>query len=52
MKWNDGVFAVGKEQNNFFFLLAINKFLLFSISRMNMEESFVEKLQKNSKERL
>jgi hypothetical protein len=49
MKRDDGVSTVGKKQNNSLFLLAINNFLSFSIFRMNVEESFVEKLQKNSK---
>jgi hypothetical protein len=51
-KRNDGVFTVDKEHKNFSFLFVVNMFLLFSISRMNIEESFIEKLQKQSREKL
>jgi hypothetical protein len=43
-KQNDGIFAIDKEQNNSSFLFSTNKFLLFSISKMNIKESFIEKL--------
>ncbi len=43
-KWNDGISTIDKEQNNYSFLFFANKFLLFSISKMNAKESFVEKL--------
>jgi len=51
-KWNDGLSVNGKKQNNFLFLFSINKFLLFSISGMNVEEKIVEKLQRQSREKL
>jgi hypothetical protein len=50
-KRNDGVFAVNKEHSNFS-LFVVNRFLMFSISRLNVEESFIEKLQIQSRERL
>jgi hypothetical protein len=43
-KRDDGVYANDKEQKNSSFLFFANKFLSFSISRMSIEESFVEKL--------
>jgi hypothetical protein len=49
---DDGVSKINKEQNNYLFLFFANKILLCSISRMKIEESFVEKLQKQSKEML
>jgi hypothetical protein len=48
MKQDDGVCKIDKEQNNYLFLFFVNKFLLFSVSRMKIEESFFEKLQKQS----
>jgi hypothetical protein len=49
-KQDDGTFIINKEQNNSSFLFSVNKFLSFSISRMNTKESFVEKLQRQSRE--
>jgi hypothetical protein len=51
-KQNDGIFAISKEHNNSSLLFFANKFLLFFISRMSVEESFAEKLQRQSRERL
>jgi hypothetical protein len=42
---------LAKKKNNYLFLFFANKFLLFSISRMNVEESIIEKLQKNNPKR-
>lgn len=50
MKQGDGVFLASKEQ--LFVFIFYNKFLWFSISEMSTKESFVEKLQKQAKERL
>jgi hypothetical protein len=47
MKQDDGIFEIGK--NNYLFLVFANSFLLFSISKMNVEERIIEKLQKTIK---
>jgi hypothetical protein len=45
MKRDDGISTTNKEHNNALFFFPSNKFLLFSISRMNAKKSFVEKLK-------
>jgi hypothetical protein len=47
----DGVFTTSKAHNNFSFSFFANKFMSFSIYKMNVEESFVENLQKQSKDK-
>jgi hypothetical protein len=41
----------GKEHNASSFSLSTSKSLSFSVSRMNAKESFVENLQKKSREK-
>jgi hypothetical protein len=61
LKWNvkchytkqdDSVFVINKECNNSSFLFSTNKFVMFLISRMSVEESIVEKLQRQLREKL
>ncbi len=49
MKWDDYVLEGGKEQSASSFSFFTSKSLLFFISRMSVEESFAEKLQRQSK---
>jgi hypothetical protein len=51
-KRNDGISIVNKKQNNFSFLFFANKSLLFFVSKMSIEKSFVEELHKQSRKRL
>ncbi len=51
-KQDNGIFATDKKNNDSLFSFFANKFLSFSISKMNAEENFVEKLQRQSRERL
>jgi hypothetical protein len=51
-KWNNGIFVADKENSDSLSPFSANKFLPFSISRMSVEENFVEKLQRQSKKRL
>jgi uncharacterized membrane protein YobD (UPF0266 family) len=52
MKRDDCILEGGKQYNTSSILFFANKFLSFFVSRMNVEESFVKKLQTQSKERL
>jgi len=52
MKRGDGISTFDKENNDSLFSFFANKFLSFLISRMSANESFVEKLQRQSKEKL
>ncbi len=52
MKQSDGVFLASKEHNNSLFSFSTNMFLSFSISKMSTKESFVEKLQRQFREKL
>lgn len=46
MKRGDGISAVDKKHNDLSFSFFANKFFSFSISRMSVEENFVEKIQR------
>jgi hypothetical protein len=50
MKQDDGISTIDKEKNNSSFLFSTNKFLSFSISRMNTKENNIEKFQRQFKE--
>jgi hypothetical protein len=50
MKWGGNVLEGGKHQNNYLFSFSTNRFQLFFVSKMSAEKSFVEKLQKLTKE--
>jgi hypothetical protein len=52
IKRDDCILEGDKQQSTFSFSLSTNKFLSFFISKMNVEESFIKKLQRQSKERL
>jgi hypothetical protein len=52
MKRGDNISKGGKHQNDSLFLFSKNKFQLFFVSRMSAKESLVEKLQRQSKEKL
>ncbi len=45
----DGVSTIDKEHNDYLFSFSTNKFMSFSISKMSTEESFVEKLHRQSR---
>jgi hypothetical protein len=45
-KIGDGIYVANKEQNDYLFLFFVNKFMSFSISKMNTEKNFVENLPK------
>jgi hypothetical protein len=51
-KQNDCITKGNKQQSTFSFSFFASKFLSFFVFRMNVEEIFVEKLQKQSKKRL
>jgi len=51
MKWNDNALEGDKHYGNFF-LFYTNRFQLFFVSKMSVEESFMEKLRIQSKEKL
>jgi hypothetical protein len=50
-KRDDYVLEGDKQYNTSSFLFFINKFLSFFVFKMNAKESFVDKLQKQFKER-
>ncbi len=52
IKQDDYILEGDKQQSTFSFSLSTNKFLSFFISKMNVEESFIKKLQRQSKEKL
>jgi hypothetical protein len=52
MKWNDNILEGDGHQNDYLFLLSTSKFQLFFISRIGVEENFVENLQRQSREKL
>jgi len=52
IKRDDYILEGDKQQSTFSFSLSTNKFLSFFISKMNVEESFIKKLQRQSKEKL
>jgi hypothetical protein len=52
MKRGDNISKGGKHQNDSLFLFSKNKFQSFFVSRMSAKESLVEKLQRQSKEKL
>ncbi len=52
MKCGDNISKGGKHYNNSLFLFSKNKFQSCFVSRMSVEESLVEKLQRQFKEKL
>jgi hypothetical protein len=52
MKRSDNVSKGNKHQNNYLFSFSISRFQLFFVSRMNIEESLLENLQRKSREKL
>jgi len=52
MKQGDYVSKSNKHQSDSLFLFSLSRFQLFFVSRMSVETSFVEKLQRPSKEKL
>jgi hypothetical protein len=52
MKQDDYVSEGGKQHSTSSFSFSTNKFLSFFVSKMSAEESFVEKLQQKSREKL
>ncbi len=52
MKCGDNISEGGKHQNDYLFSFSTNKFKSFFISRMNVEESLVEKLQRQFRQKL
>ncbi len=51
MKQDDRISTSEKQQNSSSFLFSLNKFLSFIVSKMSTKDSFVEKLQKQSREK-
>jgi hypothetical protein len=51
-KRDDCILEGDKQYNTSSFSFYVNKFLSFFVSRMSVEESFVEKLQRQSRKRL
>jgi hypothetical protein len=52
MKGDDCILEGDKQHYTSSFMFFTNKFLSFFVSRMSVEESFIKKLQIQSKERL
>ncbi len=52
MKQGDNTSKGSKHYNDSLFLFSTSKFELFFVSKMNVEKSFVEKLQRQSREKL
>jgi hypothetical protein len=52
MKRHDYIVEGGKQRSASSFSFSINKFPSFFLSKMSVDESFVEKLRRQSKERL
>jgi hypothetical protein len=52
MKWDDYISKGDKEQNTSSFLFSTSKSLSFFVSKMSAKESFVENLQRQSREKL
>jgi hypothetical protein len=52
MKQGDYVSKSNKHQSDSLFLFSLSRFQLFFVSRMSVETSFVEKLQRPSREKL
>ncbi len=51
MKWGDNVSEDNKNYSDFLFSFSTTKFHSFFVSRMNVEESFMDKLQRQSKKK-
>jgi hypothetical protein len=51
MKWDDYISKGDKEQNTSSFLFSTSKSLSFFVSKMSAKESFVEKLQRQSRKK-
>jgi hypothetical protein len=52
MKRGDNTSKGGKHYNDYLFSFSISRFQLFFVSRMNIEESLLENLQRKSREKL
>jgi hypothetical protein len=52
MKWDDYISKGDKEQNTSSFLFSTSKSLSFFVSKMSAKESFVENLQRQSREKV
>jgi hypothetical protein len=52
MKQSDNVSEGGQHHNDFLFLFSTSKFQPFIVSKMNVEKSLMEKLQRQSRKKL